>query len=100
MPRPMNKSWTNALVLMLALLGAGGARAQNSRSQLAVVSQTIAGTRVEIVYRRPAARGRPLFGSLARWGLIWTASADTAARLATTVPLRVNGSEPPAGTYS
>jgi len=95
----MNK-WTNALVLMLSLLGAGGARAQNSRSQLAVVSQTIAGTRVEIVYRRPVARGRQLFGSLVRWGLIWTPSADTAARLTTTGPLQVNGSELPAGSYS
>jgi hypothetical protein len=64
------------------------------------VSQSVAGTRVEIVYRRPVARGRQLFGSLVPWGRIWTPSADSAARLTTSGPLQVNGSDLPAGTYS
>jgi len=91
---------TNGLALSLTLVGAGIACAQNTRSQLGTVSQTIAGTRVEIVYRRPVARGRQLFGSLVPWGRIWTPSADTAARLTTSGPLQVNGSELPAGSYS
>jgi Protein of unknown function (DUF2911) len=90
----------NGLVIALSLLGAGGACAQNTRSQLGLVSQSIAGTRVEIVYRRPVARGRQLFGSLVPWGRIWTPSADTAARFTTTGPLQVNGSNLPAGSYS
>ena len=78
------KKWrTNAVAVSLSLLGAGAACAQNTRSQLGVVSQSIAGTRVEIVYRRPVARGRQLFGSLVPWGRIWTPSADSAARLTT-----------------
>ena len=89
---------TNATAL--TLLAAVSAGAQNTRSQLGTVSQTIAGTRVEIVYRRPVARGRSLFGSLVPWGRVWTPSADTAARLTTSGPLQVNGSELPAGTYS
>ena len=91
---------THAVALSLTLLGAESACAQNARSQLGSVSQSIGGTRVEIVYRRPVARGRQLFGSLVPWGRIWTPSADTAARLTTSGPLEVNGSELPAGTYS
>jgi hypothetical protein len=91
---------TNAIALSLTLLGAGTACAQNTRSQLASVSQSVAGTRIEIVYRRPVARGRQLFGSLVPWGRIWTPSADTAARFTTSGPLQVNGSDLPAGSYS
>jgi DUF2911 family protein len=96
----MTNSRTRAIAISLTLLVAGMAGAQNTRSQLASVSQTIAGTRVEIVYRRPVARGRQLFGSLVPWGRIWTPSADTAARLTTSGPLQINGSDLPAGTYS
>jgi|SoiMethySBSTD1v2_1073268.scaffolds.fasta_scaffold320021_4 DUF2911 family protein len=87
-------------VVGLWFVGASAAVAQNMKSQLGTVSQIIAGTRVEIVYRRPVARGRELFGSLVSWGRVWTPSADTAARFTTTGPLEVNGSDLPAGTYS
>lgn len=96
----MNGWRAKAVAVSLSVLGAGVACAQNPRSQLGTVTQSIAGTRVEIVYRRPVARGRELFGSLVRWGLIWTPSADSAARLTTSGPLVVNGSDLPAGTYS
>ncbi len=96
----MSRWRTKVVVALLVVSGAGCARAQNARSQLGVVSQTVMGTRVEIVYRRPVARGRQLFGSLVPWGRIWTPSADTAARFTTSAPLQVNGSELPAGSYS
>ena len=96
----MRKWRANAIAVSLTLSAAGVACAQNARSQLGVVSQTIGGTRVEIVYRRPVARGRQLFGSLVRWGLIWTPSADSAARFTTSGPLQVNGADLPAGSYS
>ena len=70
-----------------------------SRSQLGTVSQQIAGTRVELLYRRPVARGRALFGALVPWGRIWTPSADSAARLTISAPVTVNGAPLPAGTY-
>ncbi|HEY3935560.1 MAG TPA: DUF2911 domain-containing protein [Gemmatimonadales bacterium] len=70
------------------------------KSQLGTVSQLVAGTRVEIVYRRPVARGRALFGALVPWGKIWTPSADSAARIAVSAPVTINGSRLAAGTYS
>jgi len=87
--------------LMLSLAAADAACGQSApRSQLGTVSQLIAGTRVEIVYRRPVARGRTLFGSLVPYGRIWTPSADSAARLTTTGPIEINGAALPAGSYS
>jgi hypothetical protein len=70
-----------------------------ARSQLAGVSQQLAGTRVEIVYRRPVARGRVLFGALVPWGRIWSPSSDSAARLTISAPVEVNGARVPGGTY-
>src|SRR6185437_10067319 len=62
-----------ALVLPALALPVAAACAQsNSKSQLGVVGQSIAGARVEITYRRPVARGRDLFGALVPWGRPWT----------------------------
>jgi hypothetical protein len=70
-----------------------------ARSQLGTVTQQVAGTRIEILYRRPVARGRALFGALVPWGRIWTPSADSAARMTISAPVTVNGAALPAGTY-
>ena len=76
------------------------AAAQNiPRSQPAEVSQHLAGTRIDIAYRRPVARGRTLFGALVPWGRIWSPGSDSVARLTTTGPLELNGSRIPAGSY-
>ena len=92
------------LYFVLAVAGLCGcarrSAAQNiSRSQLGTVSQQIAGGRVELLYRRPVARGRALFGALVPWGRIWTPSADSAARITLSAPVTVNGAALPAGTY-
>src|SRR5689334_25423206 len=94
-------SWRSiALAFALSSLGAGAGCAQNARGQLGVVSQNIMGTRIEIVYRRPVARGRQLFGALVPWGKVWTPSADSAARFTISAPVDVNGSRLAAGSYS
>lgn len=70
------------------------------RSQLATVSQLVGDAKIDIVYRRPLARGRELFGSLVPWSRIWTPSADSAALFTSSVDLDVNGSALRAGTYA
>jgi Protein of unknown function (DUF2911). len=70
------------------------------KSQLASVSQMIGTARVEIIYRRPVARGRDLFGSLVPWGRLWSPSADSAAVFITTKALAIAGGKLPAGKYS
>jgi hypothetical protein len=85
----------------LSLAAFESACAQSApRSQLGTVSQLIAGTRVEVIYRRPVARGRALFGALVPYGRIWTPSADSAARFTVSTPVEINGSALPAGSYS
>jgi len=86
-------------LLFLAHAVAASAQAP-PKSQLGTVSQLIAGTRVEIIYRRPVARGRELFGALVPWGRIWTPSADSAARITLGGPVEINGATLPAGSYS
>ena len=90
-------------VLMLASAAtflAAPASAQNTRSQLGSVSQSVMSARIEITYRRPVARGRELFGALVPWGKMWTPAADTAARITTSAPIEVNGAKLDAGSYS
>jgi hypothetical protein len=69
------------------------------RSQYATVSQLVGDAKIEIIYRRPVARGRELFGSLVPWSRVWTPSADSAALFTSSVDLDVNGSTLRAGTY-
>jgi hypothetical protein len=95
-------------IVRFALIAAGLAAstplsscAQDIRkSQLASVSQMIGTARVEIIYRRPVARGRDLFGSLVEWGHLWSPSADSAAVFSTTKDLAIAGGRLPAGKYS
>jgi hypothetical protein len=74
--------------------------AQNTRSQLGTVSQSVMATNIDVVYRRPVARGRTLFGALVKWGETWTPSADSGARITLSTPVEVNGSRLAAGSYS
>jgi hypothetical protein len=89
------------LVAIAALSGwSQRATAQNvARSQLGTVTQQVAAARIELLYRRPVAHGRSLFGALVPWGRIWTPSADSAARITFSAPVTVNGSALAAGTY-
>jgi hypothetical protein len=92
--------YQHAALATALLLSAACASAQPiPKSQLATVTQQVAGTRIEIVYRRPVARGRALFGALVPWGRIWTPSADTVARLSASAPIEVNGAMLAAGSY-
>jgi hypothetical protein len=89
------------IIAILAVANAACLAAQSPpKSQLGTVSQLIVGTRVEVVYRRPVARGRDLFGALVPWDRIWTPSADSAARITLSAPLEINGSRLAAGSYS
>ena len=85
-----------ALVVVASCLDAQPGR----RSQFATVSQVMGDAKIEIVYRRPVARGRELFGSLVPWSRIWTPSADSAALFTTSVDLDINGSSLRAGSYA
>lgn len=84
---------------LLAFAGTAGAQ-QIRPSQLATISQMVGSARIEIVYRRPVARRRELFGGIVPYGRPWSPSADSAALFTTNRDLDVEGSRLAAGTYS
>jgi hypothetical protein len=76
------------------------AGAKPKPSQHGEVSQRIANTTITIVYNRPVARGRELFGELVPWGHVWCPCADDATTIALTTDIKVNDQKLAAGTYT
>lgn len=85
------------LVGTLACAGAGG---EIKKSQHATVMQRVGRTEVSLVYNRPVARGRRLFGGIVPWGQPWNPGADDATTITVSRDVRVNGAPLPAGSYS
>ncbi|HEX4628438.1 MAG TPA: DUF2911 domain-containing protein [Gemmatimonadales bacterium] len=69
-------------------------------SQPATVTQRLGKTLVTIVYNRPSARGRKLFGGVVAWGRVWCPGADSATTIAFSANVRVAGQPLAAGKYS
>lgn len=89
------------LLIVCAALVASPARAQEPRrSQRAEVMQRVAETEIRVVYIRPVARGRELFGTLVPYGRIWTPSADSAMRITFSTDVQLEGQAVKAGSYS
>src|SRR5437764_416635 len=95
-PRP---AMTRPVALLLAIPWTA-LPAQARKSQHATVMQALGATEVTIVYNRPAARGRTLFGDLVPWGKVWCPGADQATTLAVTKDVLVAGQPLAAGKYS
>lgn len=91
--------------LLLALLAPVVAQAQEdlkfpAASPAAKVSQTVGLTDIEIVYSRPALRGRQAFGNLAPYGEVWRTGANSSTKITFSSPVVFGGVEVPAGTYA
>jgi hypothetical protein len=71
-------------------------------SQRARVDQTVAFTEISVVYGRPVARGRTLFGdsALVKWGAVWHPGADSATRVSFNHDVTIEGRDVKAGEYS
>ena len=71
-------------------------------SQRARVEQTVAFTDISVVYGRPVARGRVLFGdsALVKWNAIWHPGADSATIVKFTHDVLLEGKDVKAGEYS
>ena len=71
-------------------------------SQRARVDQTVAFTDISIVYGRPVARGRVLFGdsALVKWDTIWHPGADSATRVTFSHDVKLEGRDVKAGEYT
>jgi hypothetical protein len=63
------------------------------------VSQRVGLTDIQINYNRPGAKGRKVFGGLVPYDHIWRTGANTATKVSFSTPVKLNGTEVPAGTY-
>jgi hypothetical protein len=70
------------------------------RSQPARVTQRMGPTEMTVVYNRPVARGRALFGGLVPYDSLWNPGADEATRIEVDQDILVEGQRLPAGRYS
>src|SRR5207244_10786887 len=88
--------------LSVLLLAPASLPAQAPKSQHATVTQTLGTAQVTIVYNRPSARGRTLFGrgGVVPWGKVWCPGADTATTIALSRDTVVGGQPRAAGQYS
>ena len=73
---------------------------KDRKSQPAMVRQRMGATEMVVVYNRPAARGRTLFGGIVPYDSVWNPGADEATRLEISRDVRLNGQVLPAGKYS
>jgi hypothetical protein len=69
-------------------------------SPRATVSQSAGGANFEVVYSRPAMRGREIWGELVPFNEVWRTGANAATQFTTDRDLLVGEAEVPAGTYT
>lgn len=68
-------------------------------SPAGTVTQRVGITDIRIDYNRPGAKGRTIFGGLVPYGQVWRTGANTATKISFSTPVKLNGTEIPAGTY-
>jgi len=76
--------------------------AQTRPSQHGTVTQRVGSTDIGIVYNRPVARGRTLFGEggVVRPGRVWNPGADSATTISFSRNVELDGHELAAGRYT
>lgn len=116
-PLPKNMKKSIYAVALLILVFASGVFAQITlpqESQRQEIVQTIGSTRIAVVYHRPNAKGREIFGCqtsdvvpkggvtypcLVPNGQVWRAGANDNTTFETNYDLKINGQTLPAGKY-
>jgi hypothetical protein len=89
------------VVVALLTLDAQIAQAQGYPfSQRGSVTQMVAYTNISVVYGRPVARGRALFGALVPWDSVWHPGADSATRITFSKDVLIEGKPLRAGEYT
>ena len=89
-----------ALAFIITPLLAGAQLKTPQASPKATVFQTVGLTDVEIVYSRPAARGRAVFGNLVPFGKIWRTGANENTTISLSEDISIDGKTLPKGKYA
>jgi hypothetical protein len=65
----------------------------------ASVEQLVGVTEVTVTYSRPGVKGRKIWGELVPYGEVWRTGANENTTISFSTPVKVAGTELPAGTY-
>jgi hypothetical protein len=94
-----------ALVLASALAAISSGLAQAPQidvpaaSPACTLKQRVGFTDIEINYSRPGLKGRVVVGNIDPYGQVWRTGANAATQITFSTPVKLNGTEIPAGTY-
>jgi Protein of unknown function (DUF2911) len=69
-------------------------------SPACTLKQRVGLTDFEIVYSRPGVKDRQIFGSVVPYGAVWRTGANNATKITFSTPVKMNGTEIAAGSYS
>ena len=69
-------------------------------SPACTLKQRVGLTDIEIVYSRPGVKGRTIFGGIVPYGQVWRTGANQATKITFSTPVKLEGTEIPAGTYA
>jgi Protein of unknown function (DUF2911) len=69
-------------------------------SPASTIKQRVGLTDVTVDYSRPGAKGRTVFGGIVPYGAVWRTGANFATKVTFSTPVKLEGHDIPAGTYS
>lgn len=69
-------------------------------SPACTLKQRVGLTDITVVYSRPSVKGRSIFGGIVPFGQVWRTGANQATKITFSTPVKLEGNEIPAGTYS
>ncbi|HEV2454121.1 MAG TPA: DUF2911 domain-containing protein, partial [Verrucomicrobiae bacterium] len=55
---------------------------------------------IQIAYSRPGVKNRTVFGGIVPYGTVWRTGANSATKITFSTPVKLEGNDVPAGTYS
>ena len=102
----------NSNTLLFALALAGGLMSTSrlpaqtaavnfpAASPACTLKQRVGLTDIEIVYSRPGVKDRTIFGGIVPYGQVWRTGANQATKITFSTPVKLEGTDIPAGTYA
>jgi len=64
------------------------------------VKQRVGLTDIQVVYSRPGIKDRTIYGGIVPYGAVWRTGANNATKISFSTPVKLEGNDIPAGTYS
>jgi len=64
------------------------------------LKQRVGVTDIEVNYSRPSMKGRQIFGNVVPFGTVWRTGANSATKITFSTPVKLNGTDVPAGSYA